>query len=70
MMSDDRDAAADLLRIVAAVPVTLLQESVTLGTDEAEFGLRLELSLSFADEESPRTIEPMLSSGAPLDSYS
>ena len=50
-MSEERDAGLALLRIGAAVPVRLLEESVTPGMDEGEFALRLEFS--FADDDSP-----------------
>lgn len=48
---DDRQAAHELLRAAAAVPVTVTAHEVIPGTDEGEFALRLELS--FSDEESP-----------------
>jgi hypothetical protein len=50
-MSEESDVGEALLRTGAAVPVTLLQESVMPALDEAEFGLRLELT--FVDEDSP-----------------
>lgn len=48
---DERQAAHELLRAAAAVPVTVTAHEVIPGTDEGEFALRLELS--FSDEESP-----------------
>jgi len=50
-MNEESDVGEALLRTGAAVPLTLLQESVMPAADEAEFGLRLELS--FVDEDSP-----------------
>lgn len=45
----DDDAMAELLRTGVIVPVRIVEETVTPGSDEAEFGLRLELS--FDDDE-------------------
>jgi hypothetical protein len=50
-MSEERRAGYALLRIGAAVPVRIVEESVMAGADEGEFALRLELS--FDDEDSP-----------------
>jgi hypothetical protein len=56
MVNDD--AAAELLRTGVIVPVRILEETVTPGFDEAEFGLRLELSFDDVDgdEEDPAEV--------------
>ena len=48
-MSDEDTAAAALLQTGAIVPIRIVEEVVTQGPDEGEFGLRLEFS--FDDEE-------------------
>jgi hypothetical protein len=48
-MSAEHSAGEELLRTGVIVPVRILEESVTPGLDEGEFGLRL--ALSFDDED-------------------
>lgn len=49
-MSHDNAAAVALLRTGVIVPVRIVEEVVTSGPDEGEFGLRL--NISFDDEDS------------------
>ncbi len=49
-MSQDSAAAVALLRTGVIVPVRIVEEVVTSGPDEGEFGLRL--NISFDDEDS------------------
>ena len=51
MSSNESDAAAELLRTGAAVPLTVHEETVVPAMDTAEFAVRL--GLTFADQESP-----------------
>ena len=48
-MSDENAAAAALLQTGVIVPIRIVEEVVTQGPDEGEFGLRL--AFSFDDEE-------------------
>ena len=50
-MSHDHAAAEALLRTGVLVPVRVVEEMVTPGSDEGEFGLRL--SISFDNDEIP-----------------
>ncbi len=47
-MSDENAAAAALLQTGVIVPIRIVEEVVTQGPDEGEFGLRL--AFSFDDE--------------------
>ena len=50
-MNHDHAAAEALLRTGVLVPVRVVEETVTPGRDEGEFGLRL--NISFDDDEIP-----------------